>query len=199
MPFSFCLVPVCVVGGRMKLWMGDCVSWNFSSPDLPMKKQSRLVQQWQKGWKRLVFIPIPKKSNAKECSDYHTIALISPASKVMLKILQELPDVQVGFRKGKRQRNQRSNCQHLLNHRKSKRIPENIYFCIIDFAKAFDCVDHNTLWTILKEMGISDHLTCLLRNLYAGQKATINQTCNNGLIPNWGRNMSRLYIVTLLI
>ena len=144
--------------------MGDCVSWNFSSHDLPMNKKSRLVQLWPQGWKRLVFIPIPKKSNAKECSDYHTIALISPASKVMLKILQELPDVQAGFRKGKRQRNQRSNCQHLLDHRKSKRIPENIYFCFIDLAEAFDCVDHNTLWTILKETGTADHLTCLLRN-----------------------------------
>ena len=72
------------------------------------------------------------------------------------------------------QRNQRSNCQHLLDHGKSKRVPEkNIYFCFIDYAKAFDCVDHNKLWKILQEMGIPDHLTCLLRNLYAGQKATV--------------------------
>ena len=73
----------------------------------------------------------------------------------------------------KRQRNQRSNCQHLLDHGKSKRVPEKIYFCFIDYAKAFDCVDHNKLWEILKEMGIPDHLTCLLRNLYAGQEATV--------------------------
>ena len=75
----------------------------------------------------------------------------------------------------KRQRNQRSNCKHLLDHRKSKRVPEkkNICFCFIGYAKAFDCVDHNKLWKILKEMGISGPLTCLLRNLYAGQKATI--------------------------
>ena len=72
-----------------------------------------------------------------------------------------------------RQRNQRSNCQHLLDHQKSKRVPENIYFCLIDYAKAFDSVDHNKLWKILKEMGIPDHLTCLLRNLYAGQEATV--------------------------
>src|SRR5574340_274617 len=72
-----------------------------------------------------------------------------------------------------KQRNQRSNCQHTLDHGKSKRVPENIYFCFIDYAKAFDCVDHNNLWEILKEMGIPDHLICLLRNLYAGQEATV--------------------------
>ena len=113
----------------------------------------------------------------------------------MLKILQELPDVQVGFRKGKRQRNQRSNCQHLLDHRKSKRIPENIYFCFIDFAEAFDCVDHNTLWPMLKETGTPGHLTCPLRNLYAGQKATVNRTCDSGLTPN-GEGVHQSYILS---
>ena len=73
----------------------------------------------------------------------------------------------------KRQRNQTSNCQHLLDHRKNKRIPKNIYFCFIDYAKAFDCVDHNKLWKIVQKMGIPDHLTCLLRNLYADQEATV--------------------------
>ena len=75
----------------------------------------------------------------------------------------------------KRQWNQRSNCQHLLDHQKCKRVPEKkkIYFCYIDYAKAFGCVDHNKLWKILKEMGIPDHLTCLLRNLYAGQEAIV--------------------------
>src|SRR5574337_459241 len=74
----------------------------------------------------------------------------------------------------KRQRNQRSNCQHPLDHGKRKRVPEkDIYFCFIDDAKAFDCVDHNKLWKILKEMGIPDHMTCILRNLYAGQEATV--------------------------
>ena len=109
------------------------------------------TQQWPQNWKRSVFIPIPKKGNAKECSNYHTIALISHTSKVMLKILQarlqqymnqERPDVQAGF---KRERNQRSNCQHPWDHRKSKKSPENIYFCFVDYAKAFDCVDHNKL------------------------------------------------------
>ena len=68
---------------------------------------------------------------------------------------------------------QRSNCQHPLDHRKTKEIPENIYFCFIDYTKAFDCVDHNKLWKILKEMGIQDHFSCLLRTLYAGQEATV--------------------------
>ena len=73
---------------------------------------------------------------------------------------------------------------------------ENIYFCFIDYAKAFDCVDHNKLWKILKEMGIPYHVTCLLRNLYVGQEVT---ELDNGLVPNWERNTSRLYIVTVLI
>ena len=72
-------------------------------------------------------------------------------------------------RKIKRKRNQRSNCQHPLDHRESKRIQKNIYFCFIDYTIVFDCVDHNKLWKILQEMGIPDHLTCLLKNLYAGQ------------------------------
>ena len=112
----------------------------------------------------LVFIPIPKKGNAKEYSNYHMIALISYTRKIMLKILQvrlqpymnhELPDVQAGFRKGRGTRDQNAN-----NRR------------IIDYTKAFECVDHK-LWKILKEMGIPDHLTCLLRNLYAGQEAAL--------------------------
>ena len=111
------------------------------------------------------------------------IALISYTSKIMLKILQaklqqymnlEFPDVQAGF---KRQRDQRSNFQHSLDHRKSKGVSEkNIYFCFIDYTKAFDCVDHNKLWKILKEMGIPDHLTCIPRNLYVGQQATNRTT-----------------------
>ena len=126
------------------------------------------------------FIPIPKKGNAKECSNYCTIALISHASKVMLKILQarlqqyvnhELPDVQVGFRKGRGTRDQIANIHWIIA--KGREFQKNIYFCFIDYAKAFDCVHHNKLWKILKEMGMPDHLTCLLRNLYAGQEATV--------------------------
>ena len=115
-----------------------------------------------------------------ECSNYRTIALISHASKVMLKIIparlqqdvnRELPDVQAGFRKGRGTRDQIANIQWIME--KAREFQKNIYFCFIDYAKAFDCVDHNKLWKILKEMGIPDHLTCLLRNLYAGQKATV--------------------------
>ena len=134
------------------------------------------------GLKRSVFIPISKKGNAKECSDYHTIALISHASKVMLKILQarlqqfmnhELPDVQGGFRKGRGTRYQPANIHWIIE--KAREFQKNIYFCFLDYAKAFDCVDHNKLWKILKEMRIPDHLTCLLRNLYEGQEATVRE------------------------
>ena len=118
--------------------------------------------------------------DAKECSNYRTIALISHASKVMLKILQarlqqyvnrELPDVQAGFRKGRGTRDQIANICWII--KKAKEFQENIYFCFIDYAKAFDCVDHNKLWKILQEMRISDRLTCLLRNVYADQEAIV--------------------------
>ena len=130
--------------------------------------------------KSSVFIPIPKKGNAKECPNYRTIALISHASKVMLKILQarlqqyvnhEPPDVQACFRKGRGTRDQIANICGIME--KAREFQKNIYFCFIDYAKAFDWVDHYKLWKILKEMGIPDHLTCLLRNLYTGQEATV--------------------------
>ena len=100
--------------------------------------------------------------------------------KIMLKILQarlqqcvnwELPDVQAGFRKGRGTRDQIANIRWIIE--KAREFQKNIYFCFTDYAKAFDCVDHNKLWKILQEMGIPDHLTCLLRNLYAGQEATV--------------------------
>ena len=109
-----------------------------------------------------------------------TIALISHTSKVMLKILQarfqqyvnhELPDVQAGFRKGRGTRDQIANICWII--KKAREFQKTTYFCFIDYAKAFDCVDHNKLWKILKEMGNPDHLTCLLRNLYAGQEAAV--------------------------
>ena len=109
-----------------------------------------------------------------------TTALISHANKVMLKILQarlqqyvncELPDVQTGFRKVRGTRDQIANICWIIE--KAREFQKNIYFCFIDYAKTFDCVDHNKLWKILQEMGIPDHLTCLLRYLYAGQKATV--------------------------
>ena len=132
------------------------------------------------GLEKVNFIPIQKKGNAKECSNYHTIAFISHASKVMLKILQarfqqyinrEIPDVQVGFTKAKETRDQIANICWII--KKAREFQKNIYFCFIDYAKAFDCVDHNKLWKILKIMGIPDHLTCLLRKLYAAQEATV--------------------------
>ena len=135
------------------------------------------TQQWPQDWKSSVLIPIPKKGNAKEYSSYCTIALISYASKLILKILQDRLQQYVNFQMFKlvleNAEELEINCQHLLDHRKSKRVPEKIYFCFIDYAKAFDCVDHNQLWEILKDMGIPDHLICLLRNLYAGQEATV--------------------------
>ena len=138
------------------------------------------TQPWPQDWKKSVVIPIPRTGNAKECSNYHTIALISHTSKVMLNILQprlqqyvnrELPYVQTGFRKGRGTRDQIANIRWIT--KKAREFQKNIYFCFIDYAKAFDCVDHNTLWKILKEMGIPDHLTYLLRSLYAGQEATV--------------------------
>ena len=142
-------------------------------------QQIRKTQQWLQDWKRSVFIPISKKGNAKECSNYHTIALISHTSKVMLKVLQarfqqymnqELLDVQAWFRKGRGTRDQIDNIHWIIE--KAREFQKNIYFCFTDYAKAFDCVDPNKLWKILQEMGIPDHLTCL-RNLYASQKAIV--------------------------
>ena len=135
------------------------------------------TQQWLQDWKRSVFIPrkaMPK--NAQTTAQLHS----SHTSKVMLKILQarlqqymnhELPEVQDGFRKGRGTRDQIASIRWIMET--SREFQKNIYFCFIDYAKAFDCVDHNKLWKILKEMGIPDHLTCLLRNLYACQEATV--------------------------
>ena len=130
------------------------------------------TQQWPQDWKR---------SNAKKYSNYYIIVLISYASKVMLKILQarlqqyvncELPDVQAGFRKVSGTRDKLPTSIRSSKKQESSR-KTSTYFCFIDYTKAFDCVDHNRLWKILQEMGIPDHLTCLLRNLYAGQEATV--------------------------
>ena len=141
-----------------------------------MCQQIWKTQQWPQDWKRSVFIPIPKKGNPKECTNHCTISLISHASKVMLKILQarlqqyvnhELPDVQAGFRK-RRETGDQIACWII---EKARKFQKNIYFCFIDYAKDFACVDHSKLWKI-QEMGIPDHLICLLRSLYAGQEAT---------------------------
>src|SRR5574340_1259295 len=132
------------------------------------------------GLEKFSFNSNPKERQCQKSSNYHTIALISHASKVILKILQariqqyvnrELPDVQAGFRKGRGTRDQIANICWIIE--KAREFQKNIYFCFIDYAKAFDCVDHKKLGKILKEMEILDHLTCLLRNLYAGQEATV--------------------------
>ena len=116
------------------------------------------TQQWPQDWKRSVFITIPKKGNAKECSSYHTIVLISHAIKVTLKILQtrlqhymnlEIPDVQAGFRKSIGTRDQIANIHWIIE--KTREFQKNLCFCFIDYAKAFDCVDHSKLWKILWE------------------------------------------------
>ena len=117
------------------------------------------------GLEKVNFHSNPKKDNAKECPNYRTVALISHASKVMLKILParlqkyvnwELPDVQAGFRKGRGNRDQTANIRWITE--KAREFQENIYFCFIDYAKAFDCVNHNKLWHILDEMGMPDDL-----------------------------------------
>ena len=139
-------------------------------------QQTWKTQKWPQDWKRSVFISVPKKGNAKECSNYHTVAPISHASKVMLNILQarlqqyvngELQDVQAGFRKS---RETRSNCLHPLDHRKSKEIPEEDLFLLHWL--------HQSLWLCGSQLtvenssrdGIPGYLTCLLRNLYAGSR-----------------------------
>ena len=132
------------------------------------------------GLEKVSFHSNPKERQRQRMFNYHTIVLVSHASRVPLKIIQariqqyvnrELPDVHAGFRKGRGTRDQIANICWII--KKAREFQKNIYFCFIDYAKAFDCVDHNKLWKILKEMGIPDHLTCLLRNLYAGQEATV--------------------------
>ena len=122
---------------------------------------------------------IPKKDNAKKCSNYHTIALISHAGKVLLKIIQarlqqyvnrELPDIKLDLEKAEEPE---IKLPTSIGSLKTLELQKNIYFCFIDYTKIFDCVDHNKLWKILQELGIADHLTCLLRNLYASQEATV--------------------------
>ena len=124
------------------------------------------------GLEKVSFHSNPKERQCKECSNYCTTALISHTSKVVLKILQarlqqyvncELPDVQAGFRKGRGTRDQIANIRSII--KKARDFQKNIYFCFLDYAKAFDIVDHNELWKILKEMGIPDHLTCLEKSV----------------------------------
>ena len=126
------------------------------------------------GLEKVSFHSNPKERQCQRMLTLHTITLISHTSKVMLKILQarlqqyvnrELPDVQAGFGKDRGTRDQIANIHWII--KKAREFQKNIYFCFLDYVEAFDCVDHNKLWKILQEMGILDHLTCLLRNLYA--------------------------------
>ena len=130
------------------------------------------------GLQKSILIQILKKGSNKECSKRQTTALISHASKGILKILhfriqhyakEELSDVQVGFRKGRGTRDQIVNIRWIIE--KARKFQKNVYLCFIDYPKVFDCVDHNKLWRALKEMGIPDHLSCLLRNLICGSRS----------------------------
>ena len=162
--------------------------------------------QWPQGWQKSLFIPILKKDSARECSDYCTTVLISHAGKVMVKMLQarlqqyvnwELTDVQVGFREGRGTRAQLANIHRIIE--KAREFQKNIYFWFIDYAQAFDYVNHSKLWKILKDMGIPDHLTHLLQNLHADQEETV-RTGHETI--NWfqiGKGVLRLYTVTLLL
>ena len=132
------------------------------------------------GLEKVSFHSNPKERQSQRMFKLPQIALILYASKVTLKILQtrlqlymnhKLPDVQVGFRKGRGNRDQVASIHWII--KKAREFQGSIYFCFIDYAKAFHCVDHNKLWKSLQEMGISDHLTCLQRNLYTGQEATV--------------------------
>ena len=145
-----------------------------------MCQQIWKIQQWPQYWKRSILIPTLKEDSTKECSKHQTVTLISHARKVMLNIFQvrlqhhvnrELPDVQARFRKTRRSRDQIANIRWIIE--KAKEFQKNTYLCFTDYAKAFDCIDHNKVWKTLKKMGIQDHLTCLLRNLYGGQEATV--------------------------
>ena len=163
------------------------------------------TQQWLQDWKRSVFTPIPKKAMPKNAQT--TTQLHSSHTLVKLKILKarlqqymnhELPDVQAGFRKGRGTRDQIANICWII--KKAREFQKDIHFCFIDYAKAFDCVDHNKLWKILQEMGIPDHLICLLRNLYAGQETMVRTGHGTtDWLQNRIRSTSRLYIVTVLI
>ena len=159
--------------------------------------------------KRSVFFPISKKGNVKECSNYQKIVLVSHASNAILKILQsslqqyvnwEFPDVQDGFRKGRGIRHQIANFHWIIE--KARGFQKYICFWFTDFTKAFDCMDHNKVWKTVQEIGIPDHLTCLLRNLCADQEGIVRtghkKKKKKRPVPNWER-VHQGHIVTLLI
>ena len=147
------------------------------------------IKTWPKDWTRSVFVSIPKKWDTQECCNYRTVALISHASKILLKIIQqrmtsiinkELPDVQAGFRRGRGTRDQISNLRWIME--KTREYQKDVYVCFIDYSKAFDCVDHDKLWNCLKQMGIPEHLQELMWSLYENQEATVRTAFGN---TNW--------------
>ena len=161
------------------------------------------TQQLATGLEKVSFHSTPKERQGQRIFKLPYNWFISHASKVMLKILQDrhqqcvnwkIPDVQTEFIKGRGTRDPIANIHWII--KKAREFQKNIYFCFIDYAKAFDCVDHNKLQKTLKEMGILDHLTCLLRNLYAGQEATFKTSHGT---TDWFQTERRLYIVTLFI
>lgn len=142
--------------------------------------------KWPRDWTRSIFIPIPKKGDTAECSTYRTIALIPHASKILLKIIQrrlqpyverELPEEQAGFRKGRGTRDIIADVRRIMES--AKEYQKSLYMCFIDYNKAFDCVDHQKLWTILRNMGIPGHMISLIKNLYGEQEATVRTAYGN--------------------
>ena len=163
------------------------------------------IQKWPQDCNRSICIPIPKKSNAKGCSNYHTITLISHASKAMLKILQvrfqkyvnrELSDVQAGFRKGRGTRDQIANICWIIE--KVREFQKNIYFCFIEYAKAFDYVGHNKLENSERDGSTRPPDLPLEKPICRSGSNSENWTWTNRLVPNRKRSTSRLYIVSLL-
>ena len=136
------------------------------------------TEQWPQDWKRLILIPIPKKGSTKECANHQLYwspmlvrSYLKSCARLQHYVNQELPDVQAEFRKERGTRDQIVNICWIIE--KAREFQKNKYLCFIDYMKAFDCVDHDKLWKALTEMGLPDHLTCLLRSLYMGQEATI--------------------------
>ena len=153
------------------------------------------TQQWPQDWKRSVFIPIPKKGYAKECSNYYRIALISHTSKVMVKILQarlqqyvnrELSGVQAGFRKGRGTRDQIASICWII--KRARQFQKNFNFCFIDDAKAFDCVDLSKLWKILRDGDTRPPYLSPEKSVCRPRSNNQNLTWSNWLVPNWERN-----------
>ena len=165
------------------------------------------TQQWPQDWKRSVFIPIPKKSNAKECSNYCTVALISHASKVMLKILEAsfnsmwtMKFQMFKLDLGKAEEAEIKLPTSVGSSKKQESSRKTSTSALLTVPKAFDCVDHSKLWKIPQETGIPDHLTCPPdKSVCRSRNNSLNHTWNNRLVPNCKRSTSRLCIVTLLI